>query len=227
MSRYQACLNVQVQMIVPGPSVDDAGDSVRDLFASRHEIRSADITGVTITSMTADAVLRHDNLVLWQELEALRLGTADQRERHIAGRLPDDELLAIARPVLFGAFDGFDVRKKMTASAIPHPHSPGSDAWECVVDAAVNRPYTPLPISWSVLPTPVLSVTEWATLTWVNRAVNDTNRHPWLVDAALGATVATRIHKGVCQRCKREAAQVTALVTVAWAGRMLSREYVL
>jgi mono/diheme cytochrome c family protein len=71
----------------------------------------------------------------------------------------------------------------------------------------------------------VLTATEWVVLARLNAVVEQTNKHPWL--AGSGATIATRIHKGVCQRCHREAAQVSALVTIDWAGRTLSREYLL
>src|SRR6185295_12666870 len=46
------------------------------------------------------------NMIVWLELEALKLGTDNQRERYSAGLLPEDELTALARTELFTGFAG-------------------------------------------------------------------------------------------------------------------------
>jgi hypothetical protein len=177
--------------------------------------------------MSTSELLHVDNLITWQETEAVRIGTSDQRERYIAGLLPDEELCRIARDALFVPFGDFALRKKMTVAAIGHPRRPDSQVWRCVAPDMTEGPSLPIPIVWSTMPSSVLSPPEWRTLTEMNRAVNEVNRHPWLVDAPAGATLSTRVHRGVCQRCQREAEQTAALVTIAWAGRTLSREYAL
>lgn len=224
---YNASVHLTLHFTVDDPSAEEASATVRELVSRRPGIREVDISGVVVRPMSTTELLRRDNLVTWQEMEAVRLGTEDQRERYGAGALPDEELCRIARSVLFTAFDGFLPRKKLTASAIGHPRRQDSQVWLCATPGAADHSAFPIPVTWSTMPSPVLTPSEWVTLTRMNRAVNDTNRHPWLVDAPISATIATRIHKGVCQRCQREAAQASALVTIAWAGRTLSREYVL
>jgi hypothetical protein len=226
-TRYNASVHLTLHLTVDAPSIEEVSATVRDIVSMRPGVREIDISGVVVSPMSVTELLQRDNLVTWQEMEAIRLGTEDQRARYAVGALPDEELCRIARSVLFTAFDGFTLRRRLTAAAIGHPKLPGSQVWRCVTLDAADGPVFPVPVTWSTMPSPVLTPSEWQTLTRMNLAVNDTNHHPWLVDAPVSATIATRIHKGVCQRCQREAAQASALVTVAWAGRTLSREYVL
>lgn len=129
----------------------------------------------------------------------------------------------LARPVLFQAFDGFKRRRQMTVSAIPHPR--GIDgAWEC---AGPPRRPVAIPIDWITLLDPVLTDTEEITLERLRAAASETLQHPWLAASKGAVAIATRIHRGMCKRCQRQAAETSALVTIAWAGRTLSREYYL
>lgn len=60
-----------------------------------------------ITPELLETKMRSDNLRTWLELEALKEGTENQRERYAAGFLPEDELTHLARAILFKGFGEF------------------------------------------------------------------------------------------------------------------------
>jgi len=217
--RYRARVTVTLNMLLTSPSMEDASREARGLVTGRPGFRNSTINALHVSPLSLAESLRHDNLALWQESEALSLGTDEQRLRWGTDALPDEELLALARPVLFSEFTGFRKYNRMPVSAIAHPRGEHG-VWTCVEGHGRN-----LPITWSTLPEPVLTALEWESLRRLDVAIASTNRHPWLASAPAGATVETRIHKGTCGACKRSAAETCALVTIAWAGRTLSREY--
>jgi hypothetical protein len=183
---------------------------------ARPGLRDATLESLQVTPLSVAESLQIDNLALWQECEALALGTEDQRLRWGVGVLPSEELAVIARAELFGAFSGFAKYNHMPVSAIAHPEDERG-VWTCA---------RPQPITWITLATPVLSAREWETMGRINAALDVTNRHPWLAPSPMpAATVATRIHKGTCRACERSAGETAALVTISWGGRMLSREF--
>ncbi len=223
--RYRARVTVTMSMLLTSPSIEDAGAEVRGIVASRAGAYDPTVESLHVAPLSILEATKLDNLALWQELEALSLGSADQKARWRADVLPREELAAIARGELFAAFNGFVKYNHLPVSAIAHPRD-ASGTWTCVQPSNEHGRAIPIPITWVTLPTPVLTSAEWATLGRLNAAVELTNRHSWLVASPTpSATIATRIHRGTCRVCEREAAETAALVTVAWAGRVLSREY--
>jgi len=224
--RYRARVTVTLDMLLTSPSIEEAGTEARGLVAARHGFQDAAIESLRVTPLSLSESMRIDNLALWQESEALALGTVDQRLRWGTDALPIEEIADLARPELFRSFVAFRKYNRMAVSAIPHPRD-SNGVWTCVQIGDHERDRNrQLPIAWLTMPTPVLSQREWVTLRAINVALEATNRHPWLAPSPTpAATVATRIHKGTCKVCEREAAETAALVTISWAGRTLSREY--
>jgi len=227
MTGFTATVNLTVTLSVGSAATEAAADIVRSIVAGNAvDTRQVDISGVVVRPLSEAELTKRRNLRLWQEGEAIKRGTADEKARFSRGELAEKELCAIASAALFLPLDDLRPMQPTHSGLIGHPRDTESRVWQCIVEDHWGFGL-PLPIVWSVLPNPVLSTSEWHTLTRVNRAVNEIDRHPWLVDSTEGARVVTRLHRGVCQRCLRESAQATVQVSVTWAGRVLHREYVL
>lgn len=237
--RYHARVTLLLDLMIDSTTPQDACDRARALICERPGIRAEHVDAINVRPLALDERVHQENVRLWQEGEAVRLGTADQRARWDVGVLPDSELVALARGPLFAAFAAIPTRKRMGPMAIAHPRGADHMPTCMYVDSdlpefspgkemRIAEPNTgQIPVNWSTTPSPELTVVEWHALAAVNAAVETTNKHPWLVVAPGGATLTTRLHKGECQRCKRQAAEAAALVTIVWAGRTLSREYAL
>ena len=213
--RFHANVSINLHLLVESPSRDDAELTARRM-ACRPGIRQDNITGVTVTAMTLAEQMRADNLVTWQESEALRRGDVSQRQRWLSGCLPELELLALARDELFRPFTFLPRRRQKHFSSIPHPGSAchwGQD----------NETF----IDWQTTDVSDISAQAWQQLTAVHTAALEMGRHAWLQASPSAVSVNVREHKGTCRRCTRSTADQSALVTVAWGGRTLSREYAL
>lgn len=235
-ARYIAEITVKFRLPVASTSLEAAHAEARRQAIGRQGIQAGSVDNVWVTPLTREDLRKAENLRAWQESTALLAkGTMSQRDRWGAGCLPDEELLDIARGELFRGFTLFTRRSKMGFSAIEHPRpmSPG------------RNPCLPMDgrkpddvIDWRTTPNPPLSEREHRTLQAMNDAANDLRQHPWLRQespavVASGISlpelvgVAPREHTGECRACKRSTYERSALVTVTWAGRTLSREYVL
>lgn len=175
--------------------------------------------------------MQGENLRLWQESEAVTLVGPEAKLRWTMGGMSSYELTTIARAVLFVPFIDRAPpplrrrRRSMTASAILHPCDIHG-RWTCVPGFAGTAPLQ-IPITWSTVRSPDLTASQAATMGLVVQAVNEVNRHPWIAHTPVGATAEARIHRGVCMGCQGKAEEVSALVSVPWAGRFLSQEYYL
>jgi hypothetical protein len=177
--------------------------------------------------------MQGDNLRLWQECEVATLVGPSAKQRWATGGMSSHELCLIAREVLFMPFSthtltGAAMRRRsrtMTASAIPHP-TDDTGRWTCVPGFTGTAPVQ-IPVRWSTDRSPILTPSQAATMELVIQAMTEVNRHPWLAHTPVGASAEARIHRGVCMGCQRQAEEVSALVSVQWAGRTLSREYYL
>lgn len=116
-------------------------------------------------------------------------------------------VLDMARAELFAPFGELRKRQTMTSGDIRHLTG-------CEAPA----------ILWGTRSNPVLADKEIATLTRVREIANGVQMHPWVREVV---SVSARIHSGSCKRCGAEAAEVSALVSIPWAGHVLSREYLL
>jgi len=173
------------------------------------------------------------------EIYAILTGRPDQLERWEVGLLPQDELLALARTELFKPFDGLprwnsrsgahnatirwgDVRHKDDCSF----HKAKSEDWEPYVERLKAQGA----IRFEATPADELGADQWRALKEMTALANRASQHAWLTVTAAGGevfAVAPRAHTATCTMCAEEIYKASALVSVKWAGRLLSREYVL
>ena len=164
--------------------------------------------------MTAD-------ICLWQEREAVALGNPDQQLLYASGLLAEETLTSLARNALFDPLSGMRARRQMPPTAIQHPVDPVTGRWTCAPDG--RR----LPVRWQTRAIECLTKAELTGLFRVEASVRRINLNEWLIRAREYATIHPRVHSGRCEACLQSAAEVSALVSVPWAGRILSREYAL
>lgn len=186
--------------------IDDIRQSVADGIGVRDGMR---ITGFARLRAAID---RLDEL----EAAATELATPTQRDR-MAESLEsrEVELMTIVRYELFRPFTEFRKRVRLRSAALAHTE-------ECA---------SPQPeITWSTSRPPTLVGAE--TFRQMTTAAETAAKHPWLTtltDQALRAykiRLEQRYHHGVCNTCGAEVGQHAVLVTIPWAGRALTREYV-
>ncbi len=201
----------------------DAEQRARQTVCARQLIRPDDVVRVSALPLTTSEELSYDNLCVWQESEALQLGSPNQRQRWSGGCLPEEELLLIARRELFAPLSLCPRRSRKGPSAIAHPTDPQGE-WVCTRSAFNGI----VPVMWRTEPDPELTETQWQSLQRVLVACDEIRRHRWMTRTNPTAVrVSTRQHRGECQDCHGTTAENSALVGLEWAGRVLSREYVL
>jgi len=153
------------------------------------------------------------------ESRAESLATPAQLERMAESpQAKELELLTIVRAQLFKPFGEFRKRVRLRSAAIAHAD-----------DCKDERD-----ISWSTVPCANFPPSEESltTLTRMHAVAAGAALHPWLADPAAGGRLykvrlEARTHHGVCRSCSGEISEHAVLVTIRWAGRELSREYVL
>lgn len=219
---HQAVVTLQLKLHLDQSTAEAAATEVGRVVTAWQsepgvELQILDMQ-IAPTSLSDDVARR--NRDLWQATQALESGTDVHRQRWATGELSLADLLGLARGSLFAPFDGLKRWRPMTTSDIAHPIA-GDGGWRCV------DPERPVPVKWTTSPTPVLNSTEWDALGRLETAVQQANAHPWLSPFGPAVTVATRLHRGTCQRCDRTAVGTSALVTIRFAGRDLTREYAL
>jgi len=163
--------------------------------------------------------LKRENLVTWLELRALELGTPNQMERWIAKLLPEDELTALARKEIFSGLDTFkrwkNVSEEDADADIKHTG---------MCEAIDTRP----PLVFDTLPAYHMTHDEWDTMKKIQSIIDTTaKRHVWCADGGCTIKMKPQAHNATCARCNKGRSYATALVTVEWAGRTLTREYAL
>ena len=227
---YNADIVVRLRAMVASDSLEEAREDARRAAALRPGIRTENIREIYITPLPPAEEMRVEERRMWQECQALSVGSSGQRERWASGYIPEAELLELARNELFGPFGLLTQRRKMVFAAIPHPKDERG-IWRCAgqylktIGASLDEL-----VEWSTTPHPDLSAVEWVTLGRIRQAVSEVIKHPWMGRARRHteeAGVHVREHKGICKRCGESARERSALVSIQWAGRVLSREYVL
>lgn len=216
---YMARTTIQRTTMVTGNTLEEARRSAQHAACSIATLNPSDVVNVEVLPLSITELLHADNLRLWQEMQAIEIATVSQRDRWRAGALPADELNAIARDELFKPFDGFVKRRKFTVADIPHPRVGAS--WKCADNGNAHN----IPITWVTVMKPTLTASQWSEVTRLRIASEDVRRHPWLAHDDGALQIQVRSHVGTCQRCHKSAEQAAALVLIAWAGRLLSREY--
>lgn len=129
-------------------------------------------------------------------------GTESQRERHAADVLPEDELLRVARGVLFAPLAEFPRYRKIEFRDIEH----GDD---CMADADMTTFHDDDAVSLDE----GLTEGQWKALKAIEKA------------APAGAVVSPRNRWLKCKGCDETATSIAARVTIQWAGRDLVHYY--
>jgi hypothetical protein len=220
--RFRAEVVVHLNVCVDADSHVDAEDLARRM-AARQRIRPSDVVRVSAVRLDVGQCLTHDNICVWQENEVLARGTSNQRQRWDSGCLPDNELRLLARTELFRPFSLCPRRVRKGPSAIPHPKD-DLGAWLCAA-TAINGT---IAVAWKTRPDPELTETQWQSLQRLLAASDEVRRHPWMrMSQPTSVRLAIREHSGECAACRQRTAENAALVEIDWAGRTLSREYML
>lgn len=159
--------------------------------------------------------IRTDNLTTWLEIEALKLGSDNQRERWAAHLLPDDEIAQLARAELYKGFERCErwhtsevrpaMRNKLTGRHTPQ--CPG------------------VPLEFEIADVAELAADEWDTLKKLHDLVVAVNMHPWMFRQKAEAQIASFTHWVTCKNCQAEVCRSGAKVSIPWAGRILVREF--
>lgn len=153
--------------------------------------------------------------VAWLEAQALAFGTDDQRDRWNAKMLPEEELLAIARTVLFKPLEHVPRWKRIETGELRHL-------------THLRLGCNARSVEFSTTPSPSeMDAQQWAVLNRIKRATETMNRHDWLRMAQATCELETTEHVARCNLCKATVSRLSASVRVPWAGRTLAREYAL
>jgi hypothetical protein len=234
MNTYIGTITLKMLVRVRSESIEPATELVKRIACERQGIRPDHLEGVSVAPVVGDAALSADNLRHWQESEAIQRGTTSQQERWLRGVLPESELLEVARGELFRQFGLFAKRTPMGFADIDHPRKAG--IWTCLTVPRASGPVTDASklVTWATVHAPDLREREATTLRALNEAARAAADHPWLQQGPQTAVlrpevvgVSPREHRGVCQVCEHSVYERSALVSIYWAGRILSREYVL
>lgn len=157
------------------------------------------------------------------ELEAVKLGTERQQALYRDGELPEEEILTIARAVLFKGFGAFERwslshEKPKMARLIRHVVGCDPDRREYA-----HEVHGPIPYEGTLDTTDV----EERNLAALRAMADAAALHPWLVQTGGTVTVTAYTHWFSCMTCDGDIPRVSAKVTVDWGGRELVREYAL
>lgn len=159
------------------------------------------------------AKLRTINMNAWLESEAAKLGNESQRERYLACELPEEDLLGLARDEVFQPFSRFTKWQPLKWSAVEHM------PW-CKPSKSAH----PVELGVTTL-TEDINDNRYASM--VEVAAMLAQYHPWFMKSGTSPNIEIRQHTAKCKVCGDEIVALSALVTIPWAGRLLSREYAL
>lgn len=144
-----------------------------------------------------------------QRLLVEAYGDENQQERYTAGLLPENELLMLARTVLFAPFSCFHRWEKIDFTEVKH-------------DKACNGGR----VTFTTRTPDTLDAAEWTKFKSITALVSRANQGP-LHERGVQATVELVEHVGSCSHCKAEVFGRAASIRIEWAGHRLSREYTL
>jgi hypothetical protein len=141
------------------------------------------------------------------ELKLLRdHGTDNQRERHAASMLPEDELRALARAVLFSPFVGFRRWPKISHEEVRHDKQCSGGTVAFVTQAFKS-----------------LTSEEWCIYKELERCCH--GNRDLLLRYGASSSLELVEHVGRCSVCNAEIYGRAAALRMQWAGRTLTREY--
>jgi len=214
--RYHVEVTAIIGVYVDADSGEEAEERGMRVARARPRIQTHEVKRATAVPLTTEQQMSQDNLRIWQETEALKLGVFSQRQRWEVGALPEGELLLIAREELFKPFALIPRRSRKGPTVVRH----AGTIRACITGGD--------PMAWSMEDDPGLNDEQWTSLHRLLNACDEVRRHQWMRPLPPEMVrVAIRGHRGTCQRCNRSTMEIGALVDIEWAGRLLSREYVL
>jgi hypothetical protein len=159
--------------------------------------------------------MQDSNLRVWLETEAVtKYGTLDQQQRYVAGHLPQDELLALARSELFRSIE------TTVGRWVPLKYTSVHHVGDCraQVEFASQVLY---PGGGELMGT-----SERNAAKSLDVMLGITAAHPWLMRQELAKPTATVFeHTAACVSCSASTKKYSARVSIPWAGRTLTREY--
>ncbi len=222
---HLASIMIQVPMTLPSRADTQAAkDAALSLLEGAKLPDGAYVASVAVSRVSSDDQGAAIDGAAIGDLEnaALRdLGGDDAVARWIGGDLTEEQLTRHVRDRLLGQLDELAERRpKMRFWSIPHnPVCWAKGLHPSARDAKVTWSTAESLQDWS--PAEELGVLR------INKACATLRRHPWLSSGGGSVTTKVRWHKGVCAACGQQATQTSVLVSVRWAGRELSREYLL
>jgi hypothetical protein len=158
-----------------------------------------------------DQLLRDTNMRTYLEFEAAKLGTEAQLEDYAKGTLPETVLRALARDHLFIPFRDQPRWVPMQWSAVTHKHTGCLGAVEF---QALGPPES----SDRLMEDDALKI---------KALCFEASRHQWCIHSREVFRVEFRGHLATCTGCGAQTSRLSALVSVVWAVRTLSREFAL
>lgn len=169
------------------------------------------------TSTRVLDTLRANNVREYLAGEAMKLASATQRQRMDSEVTREEEILGIARGELFKPFLEFTKRPKRWASSVVHTRDcAGPD------------------VRWSVTNVPPeargsLTSSQATNLYLIVQAARIAGKHEWLCRTEPDGFIDLKVqrHAGTCSACGASHVDHGVLVTIPYAGRTLSREYLL
>lgn len=167
--------------------------------------------------------MQNGNRRTWLELEALKNGTDNQRERYLGNVLPYEELLALARAELFKLFTA--KRWRPLSYAIVTHKTACADR----IDITSSLVYSTDPQAVATANTD-LDHDTWEQYRHILRTCEFLRTdHQWLIGLPPLASVRSNVyrHRAVCTGCKAEVTKLSVRVVIPWAGHNLTREYAL
>lgn len=164
--------------------------------------------------------MRLGNIRAWLEHQAIEHATERQVELYREGRLPQEEILQIARAVLFKPFGQFErwalshERQKMIRQ-IRHVITcdPSYRDYDRSVEDGDGR-FEP-------------TGAEASNLAMLCAAALGAGQHPWLERTGGTVKVDPYTHWLSCTKCEGETSRSSAKVTITWGEHELVREYAL
>lgn len=193
---------------VTAPSIEDA--EIKARRCARGVVHHDEISSVVGHSVNLTDSMRTANLNGWLEGEVIAMLTYGQHARMRRGEDMEAEILHAARAELYKAIDA-PRWKPIKWSEVKHAETCKSSTGTVLIgpSAGVNTEME-VPTDHRVL--------EMA------KAIEN---HPWLLRSDVKPEISVRSHHAECMVCKAVVTRGSILVTIPWAGRMLSREYAL
>lgn len=120
---YRSSVMVRVTGLIEADTTTDAEEAAKRAACLRPGVRLDAIANVQVAALTDGEMRRSEHVRAWQEGEALRLGSSNQRQRWSSGHLPEPELLSFGPHGVVPAVRPSDAAQE--DGVCHHPSPPG------------------------------------------------------------------------------------------------------